>query len=240
METSTLFYFSALVLFFATGILAYLSMKRIRMLKQLHQTRLNIASDLHDEIGAALSSISFFSEAGKINLSKGHTDEAAQLFSRIGTTSRETIESMGDIVWVVHPKNDQIDRLFHRLSAFGKEMLTSRNTAFYFYTDPHIAHTVLPVEYRKNLYLICKEAIHNAAKYASAKNVELLIKKNKNKILVVIRDDGTGFDSTRLHEGNGLVNMRVRAARLGSSFILDTHPGRGTVISLEFLYPQNG
>ncbi len=118
-----------------------------------------------------------------------------ELLNKIGDTSRETIDSMSDIVWVAHPKNDESEKLFQRLSNFGYEIFGHMATNFYFYTDPSIANLVLPISIRKNLYLICKEALNNTAKYANAKNVELLIKKENKHIVVVVKDDGVGFDN---------------------------------------------
>lgn len=223
----------AVVLVILIALFCVLSIRKINVLKQMVNTRMHIASDLHDEIGAALSSISFYSEACRLSIEQNNLAATKELISKIGDTSRETIDAMSDIVWVAHPKNDESEKLFQRLSNFGYEILGHTQTNFYFYTDPTISNLLLPISIRKNLYLICKEALNNIAKYAKAENVELLIKKENNNLLVVVKDDGIGFNVSQNKEGNGLLNMKVRAQQLKSAFSLSTSPGNGTSISMK-------
>ena len=203
----------------------------------MKSTRITIARDLHDEIGATLSSISFYSEACKINIINQNEDNSIQLIDKIGATSRNTIHSMNDIVWMINPKNDALGKLFERIDNFGKELFVSRGISFYFYSDPQLNNLILPIEHRKNLYLIIKEALNNTAKYASCSQIELLIKSIGNQIKVVIKDNGKGFDMDNLGDGNGLLNMRVRSAELGSKLMLESNPGKGTVLSFSLPSP---
>lgn len=222
----------SLLLVVVSGVFLFLSLKKQRILKQLYQTRMHIASDLHDEIGATLSSISFYSEACLLSLQQNNLQATNELLNKIGDTSRETIDSMSDIVWVAHPKNDESEKLFQRLSNFGYEIFGHMATNFYFYTDPSIANLILPISIRKNLYLICKEALNNTAKYAKANNVELLIKKENKYIVVVVKDDGVGFDNINTTDGNGLLNMKVRAQQMSAKFSLLSTPQKGTSINM--------
>lgn len=216
----------------AIGVFMLLSLRKQRSMKQFKHTRLHIASDLHDEIGAALSSISFYSEACRLSIEQNNLKTTTELLAKIGNTSRETIESMSDIVWVAHPKNDESEKLFQRIANFGYERFGHTTTHFYCYTDDAIANMVLPVMIRKNLYLICKEALNNTAKYAQAKHVELLIKYQKKQLVVVIKDDGIGFINAQQQEGNGLLNMRMRAHQMNATLHLVTQPEKGTSIAL--------
>ncbi len=219
-------------------ILAWITIKRNRMLKLLKNTRINIARDLHDEIGATLSSISFYCEACKINLLHNKTEPTLHLIDKIGTSSRDTIYSMNEIVWMINPKNDHLEKLFDRIEDFGKTLFVSRGITFYFYRDHHLLQMVLPVEWRKNLYLIIKEALNNIAKYASCTQVEVLITRKKSMIEVRIKDNGVGFNPNESKEGNGLLNMRVRAASLGSKLHIDSSLMKGTVVSFSLPYPH--
>ncbi|MCG7860231.1 ATP-binding protein, partial [Flavihumibacter sediminis] len=83
------------------------------------------------------------------------------------------------------------------------------------------------MEQRKNLYLIFKEAVNNAVKYSEASNLEIEIKRNGNKVVMEIRDDGKGFDqgtvgsSNRVSlSGNGLNNMKNRARELNGEITI--------------------
>lgn len=231
--------FTVLLLFLTALciVFGWITFKKYKALQQMKSTRIAIARDLHDEIGATLSSISFYSEACKINIVNKNNENSIQLIDKIGATSRNTINSMNDIVWMINPKNDILNRLFERIDNFGKELFVSRGISFYFYSDPQLNNLLLPIEHRKNLYLIIKEALNNSAKYASCSQIELLIQSIGNQIKVIVKDNGIGFDSSSSNEGNGLLNMRVRAAEMGSKLLVETTVGKGTVLSFSLPYP---
>lgn len=220
-------------------ILARITWIRYKAMRIINNTRVNIARDLHDEIGATLSSISFYSEACKINIENQNHEAAMELVSQIGSSSRETIRSMSDIVWMINPKNDQLSRLFDRIGDFGKSILSSRGVTFLFYSDESLSQLVLPLEWRKNVYLIIREALNNIAKYAACTEAELLIVRKASMIEVVIKDNGKGFDTSTASEGNGILNMKVRASELGSKLSIHSTATKGTVITFNLPYPHN-
>ena len=91
----------------------------------------------------------------------------------------------------------------------------------------------MPVESRRNIYLFCKEAINNAVKYSNANLLEISMQESDNKkIEILVSDNGKGFDTTALKNGNGLINMRERVAAMGGEYLLKTSPGQGTKIGL--------
>jgi signal transduction histidine kinase len=196
--------------------------------------RVSIANDLHDEIGAALSSISFFSEACRLQLAKGKTEETAALVEKIGSHARATAQSMNDIIWMVHPKNDETGKLIERLQTFGNEIFSTTDTIFSIHHNEELELVKLPIELRKNMFLICKEAIHNIAKYAHSKSARIDISKTKTELLVIINDDGIGFNTQTETAGNGLLSMKVRAASVHATLLINSVVNKGTCISLRF------
>jgi len=89
------------------------------------------------------------------------------------------------------------------------------------------------MEARKNLYLIFKEATNNMVKYSEAKRAQFALKGEKDKLMMVISDNGKGFDTTRESRGNGLENMKKRAIEMGAQLLIDSTPGKGTTIRLD-------
>ena len=87
---------------------------------------------------------------------------------------------------------------------------------------------------RKNLYLIFKEALNNAAKYADCSAIDVDIKEDNGKVKMVIKDNGKGFDLESAKQGNGLANMRQRAAQMKGTLLIQSEKGSGTVITLVF------
>jgi signal transduction histidine kinase len=149
------------------------------------------------------------------------------------------MEAMSDIVWSINTRNDRFDNITARMREFATGILEPLDCAFHLSIDQNTGHLRLDMQQRKNLYLIFKEAINNAAKYSGCKNVWVDIGMNGSKgLFMQIRDDGCGFslltsDVPVLVQGNGLLNMRDRAVSVRGSISIDTAPGMGTVLRLE-------
>jgi tetratricopeptide (TPR) repeat protein len=120
---------------------------------KLQTIRNKIASDLHDEVGSTLSSIAIFSE-----IAKQQSNDVVPMLETIGESSRKMIDAMGDIVWTINPENDQFEKIILRMRSFAYQLLGAKQIDFEFYVDDNVASMKLPMEMRKNLYLIFKEA----------------------------------------------------------------------------------
>jgi signal transduction histidine kinase len=152
------------------------------------------------------------------------------------------MEAMSDIVWSINTRNDRFDNITTRMLEFATGMLEPLDCSVHLSVHENVGHVKLDMQQRKNIYLIFKEAINNAAKYSGCKNVWVDIGMQGNKKLIMtIKDDGSGFalqpkgktGIIRTASGNGLANMRNRAEELKGSLFVDTAPGRGTTLRLE-------
>jgi two-component system sensor histidine kinase UhpB len=200
---------------------------RTRQLLKLQTLRNKIASDLHDDVGSTLSSIAIFSE-----VAQQQSKEVIPMLNTIGESARKMLDAMADIVWTINPENDQFEKIILRMRSFAYELLGAKKIEFEFTADDDITKKKLPMSVRKNLYLIFKEATNNLAKYSDATKVSFTIKDDKNKLNMLIRDNGKGFDITKEVIGNGLKNMRKRADEIGATLLIDSLPGGGTSINL--------
>ncbi|MCK6692369.1 MAG: histidine kinase, partial [Thermoanaerobaculia bacterium] len=185
---------------------------RYRELQRLEQEklRLRIARDLHDEMGSTLSSISILSEAALRNLQQ---DIDRARFGAIGERARQVMEAMSDIVWSVNPRNDNMANVLRRMKEFAVEILESQGIALHFEADEAVAALNLPMEQRKDFYLLFKEAVNNAAKYSGASGVWVTVRAENGGLTLEVRDNGRGFDVEQVKRGNGLWNMERRAER---------------------------
>ena len=103
---------------------------------------------------------------------------------------------------------------------------------FQFDADEDVTRRNLPMDVRKNLYLIFKEATNNIVKYSEANTASFSIKGEKNNLTLLIRDNGKGFDVNKQTQGNGLKNMKRRAEEIGAKLLIESAPGNGTTIQL--------
>lgn len=233
-------WFSGIILLLAAALIFSLYKYRLRQMLKLQSLRNRIASDLHDEIGSTLSSISLSSTIIQKKL-KGSNNEAEKLLQQVSNNTDSMMEALSDIVWAINTRNDRFDNIINRMRAFAIEISEPAGINIQFDIDETIQDLQLNMQQRKDLYLIFKEAIHNSIKYADCKNISLHIEKQGNKILcMTIEDDGTGFDMLPVGEeppslsGNGIKNMKKRAEELGGKLEIITVKGKGTKIKLVF------
>lgn len=195
---------------------------------KLQTLRNKIASDLHDDVGSTLSSISIFSQ-----MAQQQSKEVIPMLETIGESSRKMLDAMADIVWTINPENDQFEKIILRMRSFAYELLGAKKIDFEFIADDDVAKMKLPMNVRKNLYLIFKEATNNMVKYAAADRALFSLTGEKNNLTMLIKDNGKGFDTSLTTDGNGLKNMKKRAVEMGAALVIDSLPGNGTTIQLQ-------
>jgi ligand-binding sensor domain-containing protein/two-component sensor histidine kinase len=204
---------------------------RIQQILKLYKLRSSIAKDLHDDVGSALSSIALLS-----NISQEAKTKAAlkpeEIFSRIGDTSKRMIDLMDDIVWSVNPDNDRFSNMLVRMREYAVEMLESKNIDFNFHIAKEVDELRIPMQLRKDYFLIFKEAVNNLAKYSGCSNADISIEKINRNIVTIIADNGKGFEAQIINSGNGLKNMRQRAAAIKGKLNIETAEGKGTTVTL--------
>ncbi|PAW85706.1 MAG: hypothetical protein B9S33_09345, partial [Pedosphaera sp. Tous-C6FEB] len=189
-----------------------------------------LARDLHDEIGSNLGSIAMISSFA---IEPKSTPESLRAdLAEIGRVAAESADSMRDMVQLINPRThatasswlDVIRRLIER-------QLRGIETTCEF--PPHQLQFEPDPETRREIYLLCKEALHNLARHARASKASVLIAASEQGLLVRITDNGVGFDSTRPAAGHGLGNMQERASMIGAQLHLASQPGTGTTVQFD-------
>ena len=227
------------------GSLVYAAYRyRINELLKRQAIRNKIAQDLHDSVGSALSSISVYSQVAKIRFERGNSTELKDVLDKISITSTDMISEMNDIVWTLNPQNDSMEKMLQRMESFAKPLLATRNISFAFNYDPAVQHLDLPMEKRKNFYLIFKEAINNVLKYSGCRNLQVSLQLHHHRAELIVKDDGIGFDPEQIKtqaassmSGNGLNNMKRRAEEMKGECTVESAPGMGTTVTLNFPLP---
>jgi signal transduction histidine kinase/ligand-binding sensor domain-containing protein len=207
---------------------------RVSHLVAMERMRTRIATDLHDDLGSSLSRISILSELAR---RRAETDpEGSRLLTDIGETAREMMESLGESIWAIDPRRDNLRSLVTRIRRFAGDLLEAHGMAWHLHAPADAEQVRLsPVE-RRQLYLIFKEALHNAARHSGASSVDMTLALDGRRLTATIRDDGKGFtpptytDTVGRH---GLPSMAARAAELKGRLEIDSAPGRGTELRLD-------
>jgi signal transduction histidine kinase/ligand-binding sensor domain-containing protein len=192
---------------------------RVQHLLALERLRTHIATDLHDDIGSSLTQISLLSEVGQRDATRNVLAEIAQI-------SRDLGREMADIVWAVSPRHDRFEALAHRMRGFAEDALPDGELTFDITGLP--GDLSLPIEYRRPVFLIFKEAVNNVARHSRASHLTVRLSVDAGILRLAVQDDGDGFDPTAEASGEGLNSIRRRVKNLGGNAEWDTAPGQGT------------
>ncbi len=206
---------------------------RLNQLLKLQSVRNKIASDLHDDVGSTLSSIRMYSDIVSSQV-KDTNPQSTILLDKISSNSKEMIENMSDIVWMIKPGNDDFKSIESRMLNFANELCTQSGISFDFVIEGSLEDIRIPMEQRRDIYLIFKEAVNNAVKYSGCHGLRAVITSQNNQLQMCISDDGNGFDAGIASNGNGLSNMKKRAETNRGNFKINSSLGEGTEIVVSF------
>lgn len=199
-----------------------------RILKLITEEKLrqNIARDLHDEVGSTITSINILSKL----VMKENSIRQQEYLQKINDQSGRIMESMSDIIWAINPNLDTIEQTLFRMKEFAIELVESAGMVCRFET--HLTGNIRNIqsEERKYIFLIYKEAIHNAVKYSRAEEIHISITHSDRLFSFSIKDNGVGFDVETAKYGNGIKNMRERANTIKAQLEVTSGSQTGTLI----------
>jgi signal transduction histidine kinase/ligand-binding sensor domain-containing protein len=203
---------------------------RVAQVLQMATMRTRIATDLHDDIGANLTRISILSDVARDQ--QGDRDpDSDQPLSSISRIARESVSSMSDIVWAIDPRRDSLLDLVRRMRRHAEEVF-ARDTVLTIEAPDADRDLKLGAAVRRDVLLVFKEAVNNAARHAHCSRVAIVFRVEGPRLFLSIADDGAGFDASTPGEGQGLTSMRRRAEALGGVLTVTSGPDRGTAVAL--------
>jgi signal transduction histidine kinase len=243
------------IYFFNTGITYKVSMaekklflRQQELINQLSENeeqliaqqriRNKLAQDLHDDIGATMSGIALHSHMARMYIAQDKTESVVQSLNLIADGAVEMVNNLNDVVWAVNPKNDNVEEMLERLKEYTLGITQAKNILVNWEIETGIKNMKLPVEYRRNVYLICKEAINNAVKYADCSEIVIAGSHTDHQLTFSILDNGKGFDRGKDSHGNGLRNMQERAKESKMQLDIQSGNGKGTSISMKYQVTQ--
>lgn len=215
-----------------------LAMLQIQKQLEISNLRNTISSQLHDDIGSVLSGVSMYSHLANTQMNQGEYGKVNASLQTIRHSANEVIGKLDDLVWSVRSDHISLNKLVEKLFQFGHEMCYAK--AIEFRTNMRDLNIDIELSEEQNyqLYLFLKEAINNAVKYSGAGVLELMVHLKSGCIEFTVSDDGKGLDISNMDGGNGIRNMKRRAAEIGAQFDLQSGLGKGVFISLVIKYPN--
>ncbi len=204
-----------------------------QMEKVVRHERTRIALDLHDNLGGGLTQLVLWGETSRQTLP--HDSAASEALGRLCDQSRELMLGMNETVWLIDSQRDTVADFVSYVARFTEIFFQGSSIRCRFDIEQDLPPFSCDIGIRRNLFLAIKESINNVLRHSGASLVELSIRRQRNELVVVVSDDGHGFDSSAVSKGNGLHSMETRAAEAGGRLSVHSRPGQGC--TLQFYIP---
>jgi PAS domain S-box-containing protein len=192
--------------------------------------RRRIAREMHDQFGEQLTALGLRIRAIK-DAAHGHGDLSAEI-AALEEVAQQLDRDVDHLVWELRPT--ALDDLGLRAALANYIEDWSRRAQIH--AELHTAGLSterLASEIETTLYRIAQEALNNIAKHAHARQVEIILERRTDQVLLIVEDDGVGFEPVgmdRQRRGFGLLGMQERAALVGATIQIESAPGEGTTI----------
>lgn len=198
--------------------------------------RSRISKELHDGLGQTLSFLRLQLESLKNE--SGSPEEKRKILDELNGSINNAVMELKNISYDLKPRLLEIHGLIPALGLMvdqvsGKERIKG---TFEFFDEIKIKPSL-----EITIFRICQELINNIIKHSQAKNFSIQISQDKESIKLIVDDDGIGFekqktshDETKLR-GMGLISITERVQAFKGNIDIDSSPGNGTVVAIEFL-----
>ena len=208
-------------------------------LEEREIVRKRTSADFHDELGNKMTKISLFVEMAKRSAPK--QKELHTYLDQIGTNTQVLSEGMRDFIWVLDPDKDSLFDSLLRLKDFGDQLYEHTDITFRIQgLSQDLQACKLPLEIRRHVVLLFKEAMNNSLKYAEADRVDMTIHQHQEQYEICFTDNGKGFNPQITADGYGLQNMQSRAEKMRGKLDILSELGKGTTVCLTLDLPQMG
>jgi len=208
--------------------------------REMENERARIARDLHDQVGAGLTTIAMLTDWVRRETAPLASPEVGRRMDSVCQSAVELTRAVDEIVWAVNPANDTLDRFVNYLTQYSEQFLDAAGLSVRFDIPSTFPSVVLPGKTRHFLFLAALEALNNVVKHSNASVLRLAVRVNNGRLQIAIEDNGHGFSvvvpiENGTHEG--ITNMRQRMEAIGGEFRITSQPGQGTRIELVLPLP---
>ena len=205
---------------------------RIRRLG-LMEERERIAKELHDGVIQSLFAVGMGLQGTA--LMTGSSEQAGRIEGAVGELDK-VIRDLRNYIFGLRPGILADRQLDDALRVLGEEVQARWGAKVVVDVDPELAASLSSRSHE--IVQLTREALSNVVRHANAKHSKVQLVRTGRNAVLVIEDDGSGFDARRSFNGNGLRNMRERASSLGGALKISSN-GRGTSLRVMFPLPGN-
>lgn len=203
----------------------------------LHTERVRIARDIHDELGARLTELALEGEVAQTELPA--ESAVRRRLEALCEKARAVSSALDEVVWMVNSRRDTLRDFANFACKHAQRFLSQTPIRCRLDVESDLPEMLFELPVRRNLLLGVKEALNNAVKYSHATEVLLSIHRRGQALLVVVEDNGEGFEVDRADSSrNGLINMAERMAEVGGECRIIARPGSGCRVEFQVPLPK--
>lgn len=209
--------------------------KKLMELESEHKIQLErerISRDLHDNIGAYANAVLYSTEL----LQKEESEtERRELMNDLKFASKDIITSLRETIWALKNENYTPQECLLRIKNFIQPFTRYYAHIHFRVEGEASAEKILHYTTALNIVRLVQEAVNNAIKHASPANIKIVSKDKNGRWQLTVENDGNGFNYETMKDsgqGNGLLNMKQRAAESGFEFSVRSDLHTGTTVCI--------
>lgn len=200
---------------------------KIAVIKAQQEERNRISADMHDDLGAGMTTIRLYSELAKGKLS----DNSIPEIDKISSSADELLNKMNAIIWSMSSSNDSLGNMIAYIRSYSLEYFENTGINCHISIPDNLPDIEVIGEIRRNVFLVVKEALNNVLKHSQATEVKITLVRNADELYLYIQDNGIGINFDTLRQfSNGLKNMKKRMEDVGIDFSIENK--NGTLVTL--------
>jgi PAS domain S-box-containing protein len=192
--------------------------------------RRRIAREMHDQFGEQLTALSL--RIGALKQACAGQGDLQNQVAALESVAQQLDRDVDHLVWELRPTALDDLGLRAALANYVQDWSTRVSIRAGLHTSGLLDER-LASDAETTLYRIAQEALNNVAKHARAQNVDVILERRQDHVLLIVEDDGVGFDparTARASHGFGLLGMQERAALVGATLEIESTAGKGTTI----------
>lgn len=192
--------------------------------------RLKLSADLHEHIGALLTSINVWAKVLKRELQDQLNTDNEDTLNKIIGSSKDATQKLRETIWLTNPEMDLMNKLFERMSKTASDMLKPDTQPEFDCIPEEVEMMKISMQQREDVFMMFIEVINNIRKHAEASQVFISIRREQHFVRLIIRDNGKGFDTQLTHDGHGLKSLHWRAQKSFIQLSIESTIGQGTTV----------
>lgn len=214
-----------------------LAMEKERIVRLEQNARQALVRDLHDIPTQTISAVTMRTGIVKMLLDRKQFDKLAPEVDAVEEMAKQATAEIRHVLFKLRPLALETQGLSAALTQLVDKVRKTFNQNVLLKTDAQVDH-VLRAEAQDALFYLVEEAVSNARKYAQAQTIKIDVSIKDGQAIVRVADNGVGFDvesvqAKYVERGSfGMMNMEERAEMIGGRLVLQSQPGKGTVVTV--------